>query len=201
MLADDGSLLAACVNAASLALVDAGVPMRGWLAACTVGSVDCEGGVGAANTFVYNNDDGSRGRGQSNTAAEPLIDTNALEEQEVPFLTLATCAGVNSTRRTRITGGATAATVDPDAMDEDDSDSSNNDDEGDTNRGDGRPARRGVAVQKADTRGHKINMLMLETRLPVERLEVMLDVGVRACDEVRRKLDAVVRRAGDKYLG
>ena len=35
VLSDDGSLLATCINAASLALVDAGIPMTGVLAACT----------------------------------------------------------------------------------------------------------------------------------------------------------------------
>lgn len=69
VLSQDGSLLAASLNAATLALIDAGIPMRDYIAACTVAS--------AAN------EDGE---------ADPLLDLNGVEEQELPFLTLATTA-------------------------------------------------------------------------------------------------------------
>lgn len=36
-LSMDGSLLAACINACTLALVDAGIPMPGLLCGCTIG--------------------------------------------------------------------------------------------------------------------------------------------------------------------
>ena len=38
VLSQDGSLLAACLNAATLALIDAGIPMSDYVAACTAGS-------------------------------------------------------------------------------------------------------------------------------------------------------------------
>ena len=70
MLAQDGSLLAACINACTLALVDAGVPMLDYLVSCTAGS-----------TASYASND---------EAADPLLDLNGTEEQELPHLTVAT---------------------------------------------------------------------------------------------------------------
>lgn len=67
LLQADGSHLAACVNAATLALVDAGIPMRGLVAAascaCDVGGVPC-------------------------------VDVNAREETRIaPRITIATISG------------------------------------------------------------------------------------------------------------
>ena len=73
ILSQDGSLLAACINAATLALVDAGIPMQDYISACTAGS-----------TSSYSAND---------EAADPLLDLNNLEEQELPFLTVATVGG------------------------------------------------------------------------------------------------------------
>ncbi|CAL3972212.1 unnamed protein product [Diplocarpon coronariae] len=70
ILAQDGSVLAACINAATLALIDAGIPMRDYVCACTAGS-----------TSSYSSND---------EKADPLLDLNASEEQELPFLTVAT---------------------------------------------------------------------------------------------------------------
>ncbi|KAI0097927.1 ribosomal protein S5 domain 2-like protein [Nemania sp. FL0031] len=70
VLSQDGSLLAALINAATLALVDAGVPMTDYLVACTAGST---------STHAAGDED-----------ADPLVDLNTQEEQELPFLTLAT---------------------------------------------------------------------------------------------------------------
>ncbi|KAI1202890.1 ribosomal protein S5 domain 2-like protein [Nemania serpens] len=70
VLSQDGSLLAALINAATLALVDAGVPMTDYLVACTAGSTSTHSA-------------GDEG-------ADPLVDLNTQEEQELPFLTLAT---------------------------------------------------------------------------------------------------------------
>ncbi|KAK7968086.1 3' exoribonuclease [Apiospora aurea] len=70
VLSQDGSLLACLINAASLALVDAGVPMTDYLVACTAGS-----------TSSY---------AAADEEADPLLDLNTQEEQELPFLTLAT---------------------------------------------------------------------------------------------------------------
>ncbi|KAI4184769.1 MAG: hypothetical protein L6R41_004526 [Letrouitia leprolyta] len=70
VLSQDGSILAACLNAATLALIDAGVPMSDYVVACTSGS-----------TTSYSSND---------EAADPLLDLNGTEEQELPFLTVST---------------------------------------------------------------------------------------------------------------
>jgi exosome complex component RRP41 len=69
VLSQDGSLLAACINAATLALVDAGIPMSDYVTACTIGSAAFE------------------------DEADPLLDLNGAEEQELPFLTIANSGG------------------------------------------------------------------------------------------------------------
>ena len=71
VLSQDGSLLAACVNAGTLALIDAGIPMADYLVACTSGST---------SSFMGN--DGS--------TADPLLDLNGQEEMDVPWLTVGT---------------------------------------------------------------------------------------------------------------
>lgn len=63
-------MLAACINACTLALIDAGIPSADYLVACTAGS-----------TSSYATDD---------EAADPLLDLNGSEELELPFLTVAT---------------------------------------------------------------------------------------------------------------
>jgi exosome complex component RRP41 len=70
ILSQDGSLLAACLNASTLALIDAGIPMSDYIVSCTAGS-----------TSSYSSND---------EKADPLLDLNGLEEQELPFLTVAT---------------------------------------------------------------------------------------------------------------
>jgi exosome complex component RRP41 len=70
VLSQDGSLLAACLNATTIGLIDAGIPMRDYVVACTAGS-----------TSSYSSND---------EKADPLLDLNGLEEQELPFLTVAT---------------------------------------------------------------------------------------------------------------
>ncbi|KAG5960599.1 hypothetical protein E4U58_004626 [Claviceps cyperi] len=69
VLSQDGSLLAALINAATLAIIDAGIPMTDYIAACTAGS-----------TSSY---------AAGDEAADPLLDLNNQEEQELPFLTVA----------------------------------------------------------------------------------------------------------------
>ena len=76
ILSQDGSLLAACLNASTLALIDAGIPMRDYVCAVTAGS-----------TSSYSSND---------ETADPLLDLNQMEEQELPFLTVATLGGRNS---------------------------------------------------------------------------------------------------------
>ncbi|KAH6887747.1 3' exoribonuclease family, domain 1-domain-containing protein [Thelonectria olida] len=73
VLSQDGSLLAALLNATTLALIDAGIPMTDYIAACTAGST---------STYAAGDD-----------SADPLLDLNNQEEQELPFLTVATLGG------------------------------------------------------------------------------------------------------------
>ena len=70
VLSQDGSLLAALINAATIACIDAGIPMTDYLAACTAGST---------STYAANDE-----------SADPLLDLNNQEEQELPSLTVAT---------------------------------------------------------------------------------------------------------------
>ena len=79
VLSQDGSLLAACINSATLALVDAGVPMADYLVACTAG----------ANTTSTASASAGVGAGEEG-AADPLLDLSGLEEQELPFVTVGT---------------------------------------------------------------------------------------------------------------
>lgn len=72
IISQDGSLLAACINAATLALIDAGIPMSDYLVACTAAS--------SASASVADNA----------SADDPLLDLNNQEELELPFLTVGT---------------------------------------------------------------------------------------------------------------
>jgi exosome complex component RRP41 len=74
VLSLDGALLAACLNAASLALVDAGVPMPSILAAVTSG-------------HITSTDD-------TTSSSDPVLDLSNAEEQELPFLSIATVAAM-----------------------------------------------------------------------------------------------------------
>ncbi|KAL1966587.1 hypothetical protein VTN77DRAFT_3998 [Rasamsonia byssochlamydoides] len=74
VLSADGSLLAAAINACTLALVDAGIPMPGLLCGCTAGM------SGSASTPRDPNEDG----------LDPLLDLSLPEEQELPFVTVGT---------------------------------------------------------------------------------------------------------------
>ncbi|EHA56892.1 exosome complex exonuclease RRP41 [Pyricularia oryzae 70-15] len=70
VLSQDGSLLAALINAATLAAVDAGIPMADYVVACSAGS-----------TSSY---------AAADESADPLLDLNQQEETELPGLTAAT---------------------------------------------------------------------------------------------------------------
>ena len=76
LLSSDGSVLAALLNASTLALIDAGIPMKDYICACTAGS-----------TSSYSSND---------ETADPLLDLNAQEELELPFLTVGTLGGSDS---------------------------------------------------------------------------------------------------------
>ena len=133
VLSQDGSLLACCLNAATLALIDAGIPMDDYVVACTAGS---------SGTY-----------GSGDESADPLLDLCGLEEGEVPFLTV----GLLGNR-----GGAG-----------------------------------GSAMQPA---GDKVAMLVLETRVQVERVEAMLAVGIDGCKSIRNILDGIIRAHGAQVL-
>jgi exosome complex component RRP41 len=121
ILSQDGSLLAACINAATLALIDAGIPMTDYLCACT-----------AASSSTTSSDESD--------ISDPLLDLNALEEQELPFLTVATLG-----------------------------------------------------------KSERISVLLMESRVRMERVEGMLAVGIEGCKRIREILDGVVKGYGKKY--
>ncbi|KAJ5693147.1 hypothetical protein N7462_002570 [Penicillium macrosclerotiorum] len=74
VLSADGSLLAAALNACTLALVDAGIPMPGLLCGCTAGM------SGSASTP----------KDPRHDELDPLLDLSLPEEQELPYLTVGT---------------------------------------------------------------------------------------------------------------
>lgn len=121
ILNQDGSLLAACLNATTLALIDAGIPMNDYIVACTSGLTPPN----------HNSKDG----------ADPLLDLNSMEEQELPFLTVGTLGA-----------------------------------------------------------GERVSVLVMESRVQVERLGGILAVGVDGCKQVREILDGIVRRQGKRIL-
>ena len=130
VLSLDGSLLAACLNASTLALIDAGIPMTDYIVACTAGST--------SPTFSTSTNPSHNGNEEN---ADPLLDLNGTEEQELPFLTVGTVGA-----------------------------------------------------------GERVSVLVMESRVRVERVEGMLAVGVDGCKQVREILDAVVRAQGKKIL-
>ena len=48
--------------------------------------------------------------------------------------------------------------------------------------------------------GEKVSVLVMDTKVRVEGLEGMLAVGVDGCKQVRKILDGVVRRKGERML-
>ena len=73
ILSQDGSLLAACLNAATLALIDAGIPMSDYIVSCTSGAIPS-----------YSRTDPDK------ELVDPLLDLNGQEELELPWLTVGT---------------------------------------------------------------------------------------------------------------
>lgn len=65
-------MLAALLNAATLAAVDAGIPMTDYVVACSAGSTSSDASADTTD------------------GADPLLDLNLQEEQELPSLTVAT---------------------------------------------------------------------------------------------------------------
>lgn len=88
ILSSDGSLLAAAINACTLALVDAGIPMPGLLCGCTAGmsgsaSTPREDPTNTNSQHQYENKD-------EGNVLDPLLDLSLPEEQELPFITIGT---------------------------------------------------------------------------------------------------------------
>ncbi|KAF2708086.1 exosome complex exonuclease RRP41 [Pleomassaria siparia CBS 279.74] len=121
ILSQDGSLLASCINASTLALIDAGVPMTDYLVACTAAS-------------------SSTSSESESEISDPLLDLNGLEEQELPFLTVATLG-----------------------------------------------------------KSERVSVLLMESRVRMERVEGMLAVGIEGCKRIREILDGVVKGYGKRY--
>ncbi|MCJ1250743.1 Exosome non-catalytic core component [Trapelia coarctata] len=130
VLSLDGSLLAACLNASTLAIIDAGIPMADYIVACTAGSTSLP--------FSTSTNPSHNGNEEN---ADPLLDLNGTEEQELPFLTVGTVGA-----------------------------------------------------------GEWVSVLVMESRVRVERVEGMLAVGVDGCKQVREILDRVVRAQGKRVL-
>jgi exosome complex component RRP41 len=91
VLSQDGGLLAALINAATLALVDAGVPMVDMVVASTAGFTSS-----STSSTSRSQTSSLPGLSLSGEVNDPLLDLSALEEQDLPFLTVAT---VGATRK------------------------------------------------------------------------------------------------------
>lgn len=76
VISQDGSVLAACINAATLAIVDAGIPITDYVVAVAVGSSSVSTTKEAEDSF---DDD-----------TDPILDLNGIEENELPSMTVAT---------------------------------------------------------------------------------------------------------------
>lgn len=126
ILSQDGGVLAACLNATTLALIDAGIPMTDYVVACTSGQ---------SNSLYDQQAGGEGGYG------DPWLDVNYLEESDVPFLTVATLG-----------------------------------------------------------EGEKVVLLVMESKVRIERLEGMIAVGVSGCGRVRGIMDEAVRRHAKEKL-
>jgi exosome complex component RRP41 len=105
----DGGLLPACINASTLALIDAGIAMYDYIT--------------AINIALYDN--------------YPLLDTNVLEENDLSFLTIGIVGNSN-----------------------------------------------------------KINLLLMEDKIPLDKLQKLIDLGIIGCHNLRQLMDQSVREIG-----
>lgn len=80
VLSQDGGVLAACINATTLGLIDAGIPMSDYVVGMSAGSSSAT--TSAAVSFEE--------------AADPLLDVNHIEEGELPHLTVATLGATDN---------------------------------------------------------------------------------------------------------
>lgn len=105
----DGGLLPACVNAATLALIDAGIAMYDYITAVNIALYD---------TF-------------------PLLDTNTLEENDLSYLTVGIVGNTD-----------------------------------------------------------KINLLLMEDKIPLDKLQKLIDLGISGCKNIRQMMDLKIREIG-----
>lgn len=89
VLSLDGSLLSALINASTLALIDAGIPMSDYLTSCTAGLTSSTSNS-TPQVKTQSAIPGLNNLGGDEDVDDPLLDLNALEEQELPYLTVAT---------------------------------------------------------------------------------------------------------------
>src|ERR1700712_4122877 len=89
VLSLDGSLLAALINASTLALIDAGIPMSDYLTSCTAGLTSSTTNS-TPQVKTQSAIPGLNNLGADEDVDDPLLDLNGLEEQELPYLTVAT---------------------------------------------------------------------------------------------------------------
>lgn len=113
VLAQDGGMFPTCVNATTLALIDAGIPMYDYVSACS--------------SAIYD--------------VNPLLDPNTLEESDLSFLTI------------------------------------------------------GI-IGKSE----KISMLLLENRMPLDRVESVLALSISGCHSIRDQMDRQVRSHGKERI-
>lgn len=118
VLANYGGLLAACLNATILALVDSGVAIYDYVAACSVG--------------VWDN--------------VSLVDTSDAEEMDV------SCVSI------------------------------------------------GVVGNSDDFENARIGLLVAEDKMPLERLQNAMEIGVAGCARIRELMDQIVRDKGVELI-
>lgn len=110
VVAEDGGMIPACINAATLALIDAGISMHDYATGCA--------------TAMYGDN--------------PLLDPCHAEEQDVSFVNV------------------------------------------------------GVIGKSTD----KLSLLLLENKMPLDRLEPAIALSLSGCQSIRTLMDAEVRRHG-----
>ncbi|BFZ55435.1 Exosome non-catalytic core component [Savitreella phatthalungensis] len=199
----DGGKLAACINAAILALVDAGVPMRGLISACSAGLAIHPRAVSDGSAQFSAARSGSHvarslKRGSSSSAAVAsgqatevaLADLTAAEQSGIPWLTIATQVSSDMQAKQtpeRMKAGPLHG---------------NQDDE--TAGQDGFVAYHAHAVlpvSEPNTLRTKpgVTMLLCESRLPIQGFASVLDMAVRGCEAIRAQMERVCQSQAQRH--
>lgn len=120
ILSSDGSLLAAALNACTLALVDAGIPMPGLLCGCTAGmsgSASTPREDPTTNTNTNTNSQHQYENKNEGNVLDPLLDLSLPEEQELPFITIGTTTALPAGSVAAATAAAAGAEGEEDGDD------------------------------------------------------------------------------------